>query len=142
MKIKHCFFILGCAVSTAQADQEKPLPDGWRPDLSYVQQVVEDHYGDTAQQGMNLSSARVFEIRDAQLALVFLELYSRLSSSGRRSLKAEQSKWLKHRDAEIDRITPPPEERGTIVPWEQNSLATEITEKRIKQLQRRLDTLP
>jgi uncharacterized protein YecT (DUF1311 family) len=140
MKIIIVFgFSLTAFAHLCAANPEHPLPSEWKPDLSLVEDVVTRHYEHGGQQGFNLQTGRIYEIRDFELALIYLQLYGVLSPKAQHGLKAEQAKWLKYRDNEVDKVTPKDSERGTIAPMEENDLATKITEERIKELKARFE---
>jgi uncharacterized protein YecT (DUF1311 family) len=123
------------------ASPEHPLPAEWKPDLSLVEDVVKRHYENGGQQGFNLQTGRTYEIRDVELALIYLQLYAVLPAKEQRTLKTEQAKWLKYRDDEVDKVTPKDSARGTIAPMEENDRATKISEERIKELKARFEKL-
>lgn len=140
----HALFTLVITLSApgnSAAGGTDPLPKDWKPDLSYVEQIIDRFYEKGGQQGFNLQTARVFEIRDAELAIVYLKLYGALPPKEQDALKAEQTKWLKYRDAEVDKVAPKGEARGTIAPMEENDRAIELTEARIKELKERFEKL-
>ena len=86
---------------------------------------------------MNAVTGRIAELRDAELAIVYLRLYSSLGEKGRKQLKAQQSKWIKARGQAVEELGPHGSSRGSIAPMEDNQLFTDLTEKRIKELRRR-----
>ena len=74
------------------------FPKDWKPNLDLVARSIEkDLEQSTAQQEMNLLSGLLAQVKDAELAIVYLRLYSSLGEKKRKQLKAEQSKWLKKR---------------------------------------------
>src|SRR3954449_13466138 len=112
--MKLCLLIcplLGIA-GVCLAGSEPVLPQGWKPDLSAVEDAVTKYYERGGQQGFNLASARVFEIRDVELALIYLQLYAVLPPNRQARLRVEQGNWLKYRDAELDKVAPHDETRG------------------------------
>ena len=141
--MKAAFVIVLCliVVTDALAGPADPLPGEWKPDLRLVEDVVTRFYENGGQQGFNLRTGRVFEIRDAELAILYLRLYSVLPSKEQARLRDEQAKWLKYRDGEVDKVAPKDESRGTIAPMEENDRAIELTEARLKVLQARLEKL-
>jgi len=114
-----------------------PFPKGWKPDLSAVNDLLVKELENAPQQRMNAVSGRIAELRDAELAIAYLRLYSSLGEKGRTQLKAEQSKWIKTRDQAVEELGPHDSSRGSIAPMEDNQLFTDLTEKRIKELRRR-----
>ena len=128
-------------ISDVLAGPADPLPGEWKPDLRLVEEVVTRFYENGGQQGLNLRTGRVFEIRDAELAILYLRLYCILPSKEQALLRNEQAKWLKYRAAEVDKVAPNDESRGTIAPMEENDRAIELTEARLKVLQARLEKL-
>ena len=142
MKIIFLFLVsLTAIVTICVAGTKDPLPTEWKPDLSYVEDIVGRHYESGGQQGFNLHTARVFEIRDSELVIVYLRLYGELAPKDQTVLKREQTKWLKYRADEVDKVTPKDAARGTIAPMEENNRAIEITEARMKELKERLEKL-
>jgi uncharacterized protein YecT (DUF1311 family) len=114
------------------------LPKDWKPNLDLVARSIEkDLEQSTAQQEMNLLSGLLAQVKDAELAVAYLRLYSSLGDKKRKQLKAEQSKWLKKRDQAVEELGPHGSSRGSMAPMEDNHLFIDLTEKRIKELRRR-----
>ncbi len=129
--------LLFCA-GRAVADAEDPFPKDWKPNLDLVARSIERDLEQSAgQQEMNLLSGLLAEVKDAELAIVYLRLYSSLGEKGRRRLKAEQTKWIRKRDKAMEDLGPHDSSRGSIAPLEDNQLFVDLTEKRIKELRRR-----
>jgi hypothetical protein len=113
-KVIHISGLALASIQLCAARPEDPLPPGWIPDLRLVEEVVTRFYENGGQQGFNLRTGRVLEIRDVELALVYLQLYAVLPATAQRKLKDEQIKWLRYRDDEVEKITPKDASRGTI----------------------------
>jgi uncharacterized protein YecT (DUF1311 family) len=122
------------------AAPEPLLPKGWEPDLEMVfQKLDEELQQENAQLGMNLISARMSEVRDAQLALVYTQLYVLLPAVEQQKLKREQTAWLKTREKKA-KAAAAGEEGGSLAPLEYNTAHTAFTTERLKALQQRLKT--
>jgi len=122
-----------------RAFADDALPKDWKPHLDLVARSIEKDLGkSTVQQEMNLLSGLLAEVKDAELLIAYLRLYSSLGGKGRKQLKAEQSKWIKARDVAVAELGPHDSSRGSIAPMEDNQLFVNLTEKRIKELRQRL----
>ena len=99
---------------------EDPLPKGWRADLDSVAELIGSELEQsTAQQEMNRLSGRLAEVREAELVIVYLQLYAASSPVERAKLKTEQTLWLKKRGRTVEETTPNDSVRGTIAPLEE-----------------------
>ena len=121
---------------------ETALPKQWEPDLDRAIEAIEKELEEaTAQMVMNDLSATLSQLKDARLALVYLQLYGALPEKERTLLKSEQQKWLRKREAAVHAVSPDPDERGSITPLEENLAAIKETEIRTKELGERLNKL-
>jgi uncharacterized protein YecT (DUF1311 family) len=142
MKTRAFFALLLSLPLTAMAAEKNPFPEGWTPGLESLQADLEDQLQSAnAQQEMNRVSGQIVELKDARLALVYLRLYSALPERERGKLKAEQKTWLAFREKNVAEQTPPPDERGSITPLEENEAFIKATDVRIKVLENRLAAL-
>jgi uncharacterized protein YecT (DUF1311 family) len=137
-RMLHCAAIAAALLlSDGRVLADDPFPKDWKPDLSGVYDLLVKEIENAPQQRMNAVTGRIAELRDAELAIVYLRLYSSLGEKGRKQLKAQQSKWIKARGQAVEELGPHGSSRGSIAPMEDNQLFTDLTEKRIKELRRR-----
>ena len=126
--------LLLSATSSFAAD---PLPKGWSPSLESAREWLEKDLEDAPQQGMNLITGALGAVADAELAIVYLRLYANLTAAEQKKLQAEQQRWLKLRaKAAADAID---SHGGSLAPTEANLGYTDFTQKRIVELQKRLE---
>jgi uncharacterized protein YecT (DUF1311 family) len=120
-----------------RSSAENPLPKDWEPDLEAAFKMLQDELDDAPQQGMNLITGRMLEIRDAELALVYLKLWTQLPAKAQEKLKAEQARWLATRERKSAEAAES-EEGGSLAPTTANLAAIKLTEQRIAELRKRL----
>ena len=146
MKKKVLYYVAiltALLLCTARTFADDPLPKGWKPNLDLVAHSIKnDLEKSNAQQEMNLLSGLLAEVKDAELAIVYLHLYAALSRGKRAKLKAEQTAWLEKREREVKETTPADGTRGTIAPLEENEAFLKATEVRTRELQARLKKMP
>jgi uncharacterized protein YecT (DUF1311 family) len=129
MKRAAILFFVTCAIGFAAP--EPLLPKGWEPDIEMVfQKLDEELQQEKAQLGMNLISARMSEVRDAQLALAYTQLYVLLPAPEQQKLKREKK----------SNAAAAGEEGGSLAPLEYNTAHIAFTTERLKALQQRLKT--
>ncbi len=83
---------------------------------------------------MNLSAAKAFARADAELNRVYAGLLKSLDAKTARKLKTAQLAWLKFRDAECALLASKVE-GGSVYPMIYEMRMTELTKKRVKELQ-------
>ena len=113
------------------------LPENWNPCLDAAIEQLETELKDaTAQQPANSLSARIAELKDAKLFVIYVRLTDYLDNKRRRELSNEQAEWLKarekHSEESVDSVG------GSAAPLEYNSAEAEFTDKRIIILTKRL----
>lgn len=114
-----------------------PLPKGWSPSLDGAREWLEAELENAPQQGMNRITGALGAIADAELAIVYLRLYTQLAPAEQKKLQAEQQRWLKLRDKAAEDAV---ESRGgSLAPTEANLGYADFTKKRIAELQKRLE---
>jgi|GEM_PF-3109360 len=133
-----CVFAMGGGMGTA-ASAEGPLPEGWSPDLSQVAQYFEKELQDPAicQADENRVSGCLANVRDAQLALLYVQLWHQLPKAAQVILAKEQAAWFQKRDQDTTKASHE-YEGGTIAPYMCHMKFLELTELRIKELQARI----
>jgi uncharacterized protein YecT (DUF1311 family) len=113
------------------------IPQGWQPTLNQTDRSLENDLKDArAQMGINMISREIADIKDAELFVIYVQLFETLSPKERTTLCQQQGKWLKarekHAKAAIESAG------GSLAPYEANTAETDFTEKRIQQLTQRL----
>ena len=96
------FFCI-CSFGRVQA-QQPVVPADWHPSLDLVREKLETQLSETkAQQAVNVLIGRLAEVTDAELLIVYIQLYERLSPAKRAELRRDQGQWLKTREQRISR---------------------------------------
>lgn len=113
------------------------LPGEWRPDLTAASEWLEkDLSAMQAQQGMNQLSRCLADLKDAELFAIYVRFFETLGQTERRSLVAEQKRWLIERRKAADKGIE--SEGGSLAALEANMAETKFTERRIAELRKRL----
>ena len=125
----------------APAASEPVIPPHWQPSLTEVEMAfkteLESKKGaGLAQQQLNELTARLSEVYDAELFIVYMQLFAKLGPEGRRQLFAEQQQWLRKRAAQADAQVQ--SKGGSLATLEYNGAFNELTNKRIAELRQRL----
>jgi uncharacterized protein YecT (DUF1311 family) len=117
--------------------RESILPPRWDPDpfltIDYLERQLSNAPG---QQEMNQLSAKIAELKDAQLLIVYVRLMERLGLEQRKALLLEQRNWLDKREKHVAKSVK--SVGGTTAPLEANRANIEFTEKRISELRDKL----
>jgi uncharacterized protein YecT (DUF1311 family) len=123
-----------------RAESTSIIPVKWQPDLSAaIDRSAADLKDTTAQMQMNTLSRQIADMKDAQLFVLYIRLYERVSAKEREQLMAEQTKWLKARTKAAREAIQ--SEGGSLAPLESNTGEADFTNKRISELTRRLASL-
>ncbi len=135
--------VLTLALGTALAANEKMIPTDWHPSLSdvetdYKNQLQPNEQSRAGQQRLNDLSGRLSDIYDAEVFIVYVQLFARLQPQEQRQLLAEQKKWLHERPAWAEKQVQ--SKSCSLAILEYNAAFNEITAKRIATLQHRLQT--
>ena len=121
---------------------EDPFPKGWSPNLDEVTARFRDELKNAhGQQEINHLSGRLAEVRDAQLALVYIQLWQKLSPKEQASVKKEQAAWIKQRERSAKEASLV-DEGGSLAPYDYCEEYIKITDLRIKEIQKRLKQRP
>lgn len=118
--------------------KEKPLPQSWHINLAPVVETFAAPLADASPPQRNLLTALQAEVREAELALGYLELWTQLKQREQVQLTREQTEWLAMRAA------PSPQVGGDADasdPTSANLAKIRWTEKRTAALRKRLHTL-
>jgi uncharacterized protein YecT (DUF1311 family) len=115
------------------------LPMEWKPSLEQVQEEMEE--GITAQphqsqQALNRASQNLADLVDARLFITYVLLQQKLDEKGRKALFAEQKAWLTQRAASARAAIV--SKGGSLAPLEYASAFSDITRKRLAELEARL----
>ncbi|MEQ1635771.1 MAG: lysozyme inhibitor LprI family protein [Methylococcales bacterium] len=115
------------------------IPKHWSPSLDQLKETLEASSKtepQPPQQAMNLTSQNLADIRDAQLFIVYVQLMQKLNLRERKKLLKEQILWLEKRaESASASVT---SKGGSLAPLEHSAAFSEITEKRLKELLKRL----
>jgi uncharacterized protein YecT (DUF1311 family) len=129
-----CHFL---AAYSLQAGNEPMIPAKWQPDLSTAIDSAEADLKDaTAQMRMNMLSRQIADMKDAQLFVLYVRLFEKLTPREREKLAAEQTSWLKARTQAAHKAIQ--SEGGSLAPLESNSAEADFTDGRINELTKRL----
>ena len=86
-----------------------------------------------SQPEMNAASQADFDKADARLNVLYKQILAGLDKEGKKKLVASERAWLSYRDAEAD-YEADSERGGSMAPLIYNQACLEMTEARIKQL--------
>ena len=128
-----------CAVTSisAQTTSTKVLPPDWIPALApSIRSALEQLKEANSQAQMNSISRQVAEMTDAQLFVVYVRLYEKLTPKERSRLLEEQGRWLKERPRVAKKGVE--SEGGSLAPLEANNAEVTYTERRLAELRSRL----
>jgi len=141
--VRSCgFLVLALLGLGMTAFAEDPFPKDWSPDLDEVTARFRDELKNAhGQQEINRLSGRLAEVRDGQLALVYIQLWQKLSPKEQASLKKEQTAWIQQREESAKKASLA-DERGSLALHDYCEDYIKITDLRIKELQKRLKQRP
>lgn len=115
------------------------IDDSWENYLEhlidYLEQDLEDARG--GQQGMNLLSAHIGAVLDAQVIIYYMKLLSSLRGAERRELFEEQESWVKRRQEESAAAVE--SHGGSLAPLEFGLTYIDITRSRLNELKKRVN---
>ena len=134
------FTVLLAVSQLSAAEPETMIPEDWLPALSPSITSTLSRLKEAETQGeMNSLSRHIADMTDAQLFVAYVRLYERLSTTERKNLLDEQSRWLKQRaKAAREGVE---SKGGSLAPLEANNAELTFTEKRLTELRTRLKTL-
>lgn len=116
------------------------LDDSWEIYLeqliNYLEQDLEGARG--GQQGMNLLSAHISAVLNAQVTIYYMKLLSALRGAERMELFEEQESWVKRRQEEAASAVE--SHGGSLAPLEFGLAYIDITRSRLDELKNRADT--
>ena len=113
------------------------LPREWRPDTTEACEWLDQDLTEMeAQQGMNRLSRCLADLKDAELFVIYVQLFEILPEPERQSLIREQKQWLVARKKAAKKAVD--SEGGSLAPYEANSAEMKFTERRIAELGKRL----
>ena len=115
------------------------VPTEWTPSLEQVQEAVEEGIAaqpHQSQQGLNRASQNLADLVDARLFITYVLLLQKLDEKGRKTLFAEQKAWLTQRAASARAAVV--SKGGSLAPLEYASAFSDITKKRLAELEARL----
>jgi uncharacterized protein YecT (DUF1311 family) len=115
------------------------VPAEWRPSLEQVQEDVERGIAaqpHQSQQALNRASQHLADLVDARLFITYVLLLQELDEKGRQALFAEQKAWLAQRAASARAAIV--SKGGSLAPLEYASALSDITRKRLAELEARL----
>ena len=91
-----------------------------------------------SQPELNDASWAAYQRADARLNATYKKLLAKLDDEGRKKLIAAERAWLAYRDAQADFDADAAARGGSMEPLEYNESCLELTEARIKQLQKQI----
>lgn len=114
------------------------VPDTWTPSLNQVKEYIEtsEPRATTNQQILTKTSENLADVRDAELFIVYVQLMQALTPQERTNLFSEQKRWLSTREARSRAAVV--SKGGTLEQLEYSSSYRSITERRLSELQQRL----
>ena len=138
MKILAILPIIALAAARLTAADDGMLPRGWNPSVADAADYLSSELKDEkSQMGINVLTAHIASLRDAELLIVYVRLSDRLDPKGRAALKDEQTRWMTQRE-KAARSAGKREEGGSAGAMESNTAFADATVKRIQALQERL----
>jgi uncharacterized protein YecT (DUF1311 family) len=115
------------------------VPTEWTPSLEQVQEAVEEGIPaqpHQSQQALNKASQHLADLVDARLFITYVLLLQKLDEKGRQALFSEQKAWLTQRAASARAAVA--STGGSLAPLEYASAFSDITKKRLAELEARL----
>jgi len=115
------------------------VPTAWTPSLEQVQEGVEEGIAaqpQQSQQALNRASQHLADLADARLFITYILLLQKLDEQGRQALFTEQKAWLVQRAASARAAVV--SKGGSLAPLEYASAFSDITKKRLAELEARL----
>lgn len=115
------------------------VPAEWTPSLEQIQENVEESLADQpqqSQQALNQASQNLADLADARLFITYVLLLQKLDERGRTALFAEQKAWLTQRETSARAAVVSP--GGSLEPLEYASAFSDLTKKRLAELEARL----
>lgn len=128
-----------CLTTGSRAQSEGAiLPAKWRPELTEMVEQTESALANAeTQTQMNGLSRNLADLKDAQLFVLYVQLYEKLlPAKGREALAAEQARWLKARTRAAKSAVE--SEGGSMAALEANGAEAAYTDKRLRDLTSRL----
>jgi len=117
---------------------EEPFPKGWSPDLSEVATFLKRELQDAqGQLVINRISGRLVEVSDAQLAIIYIQLWHQIPKPDQAILAKEQATWIKMREKAATEASLS-EEGGSLSAYNYSAEFLKLTELRTKELQARM----
>jgi len=104
--------------------------------LFLVVSVVSDVARAQSQPEMNATSLAEFQKADARLNVTYKKLLASLDAEGKKKLIAAERAWVAYRDAQADFDADSAARGGSMEPLEYNEACLELTEARIKELEK------
>jgi uncharacterized protein YecT (DUF1311 family) len=115
----------------------EPGPKGWQPDLQGAFDWFEGDSGDGPITAILRNREGQFAVRDAELALVYLKLWARLSEKEQQKLKAEQTEWLATRTKNAAAAGEKGYPDETLAALRSLGVSTKMTEQRLAEFRKR-----
>ena len=137
-----CTLLMLCTQPAHSAGSPTPrceiIPLTWAPSLDRIREVVQTPAGeiDTSQRAITQRSEDLSDVLDAQLFLVYVQLFQSLDHRGRSDLFQQQKRWLDQRDQRARNAVV--SKGGTLAPVEYSGAFRKLTEDRIADLGNRL----
>jgi uncharacterized protein YecT (DUF1311 family) len=131
------FLVLLFSVQVISAEEGAPLPKDWQIQLQPAFELFDGVVRSAPQQTINQLTAQQTELRDMELAGIYLQLWMRLPAKDQEKLKADQAQWLITRSKRSAKAAQA-EEGGSAAPMEANLAAAKITDERIIEMRKRL----
>ena len=117
------------------------VPESWTPSLDQLKETLKASSkteSQASQQAMNLTSQNLADVCDAQLFILYVKLMQTLDERGRIKLFGEQKRWLdKRAESASASVT---SKGGSLAPLEYSAEFSKITEERLVELQKRLQS--
>ena len=118
------------------------VPESWTPSLDQLKETLKASSksdSQASQQTMNLTSQNLADVCDAQLFILYVKLMQTLDERERIKLFEEQKRWLdKRAEPASASVT---SKGGSLAPLEYSAKFSKITEERLVELQKRLQSL-
>lgn len=142
--------LLTSCASKPEAQQERTestptilAPTEWTPSLEQVQEEVEENLAaqpNQSQQALNKAAQNLADLTDARLFITYVLLLQKLDEQGRAELFNEQKAWLTRREASARASVV--SKGGSLAPLEYASAFSDMTKKRLAELELRLSQQP
>jgi uncharacterized protein YecT (DUF1311 family) len=118
------------------------VPSEWKPSLEQVQTSIQDELETKAQKSqhyLNRTSQNLSDLADARLFITYTLLMQNLDGKEQRNLFDEQKNWLAKRNELAQSAVV--SKGGSLAPLEYASASRQATEKRLAELEERLDEI-